>query len=155
MIRMSRQNRCCAIKLLSCQHAHDLMWPRHGSEGEYELCRLAQVRIEPVRTADYEHESAGTAIAVNADATGKIFAGDVPAPLVEQRERSAGGQERTNGFRLLALAILRPARTRFVDLAHFEAGQTDGANKALQSFGIARDKIPFGPSLQPPDCNQQ
>ena len=71
--------------------------------------------------------------------------------ILRARRRNQRGERR----RLLGLAVFRPAGARFVDLAHFEAGEADFPSAGDAALGVTRDQFALRAGFQPPDAGEQ
>src|SRR5277367_6254381 len=131
------------------------MRPGRRPEGEIELGAFAQALRKPVGAADDETSRRTVFVAPLLQQGRERRAVEILAPLVEDRDHCAFGNDIGDGDRFLGAPPLDVLGATFANFDDLDFTKPEAAPDRFGAFAVVRGELAFGALLQAADCGDE
>lgn len=143
MIRVTRHDCQCSIKLLGHKCPHNLVRHRQGPERHDHPRALDNPGIKSIRTPDDEGEVSAALIPPLPDSIREHLAGRTFAAFVEHDQRGGTSTlQKSRGF--FGATVIIPARPTLGQLDNVQPRDSEIAANAVDALAIAFDEFTLG-----------
>ena len=148
---MAGQDRRGAIDLLKQHHAHQLMRPGRGAEGDLNFGALAQTWRDPIRAADDETSRRTVFRPPIVQQAGETCAVDIVAAFIHERDRRSFRNDVGDGDRFFGAPPFGVLRAALTDFDNLDVAKAKAAAGCLGALAIGRGEFAFGALFQAAD----